>query len=60
MHVCNGNSGVYLPLFHTHVATGGEAEEGEASSTTVVFKGKAPVDSACKQKQSKVLYLHLT
>jgi len=38
---------------------GGDAGDDEASSsTTVVFKGKAPVDTACKQ--SKVNYLHLT
>ena len=43
---------------------GGDTEKdeaiGSATTSTVVFKGKAPVDSACKQKLSKVLYLHLT
>ena len=39
--------------FHTIVA-GGDAEEKEASDAMVVFKGKAPVDTACKQKLTKV------
>ena len=54
LSVCNVMHG-YKPniQFHTIVA-GGDAEEKEASDAMVVFKGKAPVDTACKQKLTKV------
>jgi len=42
--------------FYTNAAEGDDDDEDSKADTTVVFKGKAPVDSACKQKLSKVHY----
>ena len=59
--LCMGDIGCNPNIQFLITVAGGDdvEEEKEASATTVVFKGKAPVDTACKQKLTKVHYLHL-